>query len=397
MFIHIEFADNYSKGCISDLTKAYSAPKFIKDAQWEPKVPNNSQRKGADPMASSIGIKIANGEFYPVVEENSLIRKRLILTTVHDNQPSVQIDLYRSTVKTMTDAQYIGSLVVENIKPRPRGEPSIEMVISSNSNGDIIADAIDLDTSSGGEHYVLTVSLKSLDETSRDMEMPDFELESNDEPPSGLYQHAKKIREQKPRKSLLWLFVLIGLLLILGLAAVWLFLFGGMEVASSTWDKAMTLIARQEPPKEPEPVRQPEIVQAEPVRQPEPVQPEPVLAPPVQPEPVQVQPEAQPVQPEPVQQQAEPAPVIQAPAAPPPPRTETRRRRPVPPVASYKVPATIPKDGVSYRIRYGDTLWDIAAAFYRNPWLYPRIARYNNIRNPDYIISGRTIRIPPRN
>ncbi|MDR3147256.1 MAG: LysM peptidoglycan-binding domain-containing protein, partial [Treponema sp.] len=65
--------------------------------------------------------------------------------------------------------------------------------------------------------------------------------------------------------------------------------------------------------------------------------------------------------------------------------------------ASYKVPATIPRNGVAYRIRWGDTLWDIAEAFYRNPWLYPRIARYNGIRNPDRIISGTSIRIPPKN
>jgi nucleoid-associated protein YgaU len=61
------------------------------------------------------------------------------------------------------------------------------------------------------------------------------------------------------------------------------------------------------------------------------------------------------------------------------------------------VPATIPREGVPYKIRWGDTLWDIAAAFYRNPWLYPRIARFNNIRNPNLIISGTTIRIPPKN
>jgi nucleoid-associated protein YgaU len=52
---------------------------------------------------------------------------------------------------------------------------------------------------------------------------------------------------------------------------------------------------------------------------------------------------------------------------------------------------------VAYKLRWGDTLWDIAEAFYRNPWLYPRIARYNGIKNPDLIVSGRTIRIPPKN
>jgi nucleoid-associated protein YgaU len=67
------------------------------------------------------------------------------------------------------------------------------------------------------------------------------------------------------------------------------------------------------------------------------------------------------------------------------------------PVWSYNVPAVIPREGVNYTIRSGDTLWDISEAFYRDPWLYPRIAQHNNIRNPNLIISGRTIRIPPRN
>jgi len=329
-------------------------------------------------MASTIGIKIANGKFYPIIEENSTIRKRMVLTTVHNNQPSVQIDLYRSASGVMTDAQYIGSLVVEKIKPKPKGEPSIEMVVSSSSNGDIVADAVDLDTGTNGEHHVLTVSLRSLDETSRDMDLPDFELESNEEPPSGLYKHSERIRERDKKKSKAWVFVLIGLILILGLAAVWLFLFGGLEYASSWKDKIWKNKAVSENPwfsteplaKEPEPVKQ-----SEPVKQPEP-QP----------------------QPEPVQQKVEPTPVIQAPPAPAAPKQQqASKKRPSAPVASYKVPATIPKDGVDYRIRWGDTLWDIADAFYRDPWLFPRIARHNNIRNPDYIISGRIIRIPPKN
>ncbi|MCL2229824.1 MAG: Hsp70 family protein [Treponema sp.] len=329
-------------------------------------------------MASNIGIKIANGEFYPIMEENSSIKKRLILTTVHDNQPSVQIDLFRSPQGAMPDAQYIGSLVVENIKPKPKGEPSIEMVISSDSNGDIIADAIDLDTGAGGEHYVLTVSLKSLDETSRDMELPDFELESNEEPPSSLYNNqSKKTRKEKSDNQKPWVVILIIILLILGLVAAWLFFLGGMEVVRSVLSKPdaaqHTYI---EPAKEPERVSEP----VQPVAPPEP--------------PAQVQ------QAEPVQQVVAPPPVIEAPAQPPAPTVTPRFTRASgrnPPVASYDVPATIPREGVNYRIRWGDTLWDISEAFYRDPWQYPRIARHNNISNPNRIISGRTIRVPPRN
>jgi len=323
-------------------------------------------------MASNIGIKIANGEFYPIMEENSSIKKRLILTTVHDNQPSVQIDLYRSQQGTMPDAQYIGSLVVENIKPKPKGEPSIEMVISSDSNGDIVAEAIDLDTGAGGEHYVLSVSLKSLDETSRGVDLPDFELESNEEPPSGLYNQ-KTVRKEKTKSSK---GTIIGLILLLLLAALalWLFLFGGLDTVRSLYNKHFNKPAVEQ------------SAAYKPERQSDPV---PVQA--AEPEPVR--------QDEPVKQVIEPPPVIQAPAEPPPPRSSTLKggggRNP--PVASFNVPATIPREGVNYKIRWGDTLWDIADAFYRDPWQYPRIARHNNISNPNLIISGRTIRVPPRN
>jgi len=332
-------------------------------------------------MASSIGIKIANGEFYPLLEENSLIRKRLILTTVHDNQPSMQIDLYRSTTDAMADAQYIGSVVVENIKPKPKGEPSIEMTISSNANGDIVAEAIDLDTSSGSEHYVLTVSLQSIDETSRDMEIPDFELETNESPPSGLYHGTEQVNEEKKHRSFTWLFILIGLIVILGLIAGWLFFLGGLGTVNSLLDRFTsgkaaqpTVVVQPEPVRESEPVKQP----TEPAVQSEPVQTQNIPV-------------------EPVPQIVEPVPVIQAPASPPVATPRKTGNRPLPPVASYNVPTTIPREGVNYLIRWGDTLWDISDAFYRDPWLYPRIARHNNIRNPDYIISGRTIRIPPKN
>ena len=49
---------------------------------------------------------------------------------------------------------------------------------------------------------------------------------------------------------------------------------------------------------------------------------------------------------------------------------------------------------VIYRIKWGDTLWDLAESYYKNPWLYHKIAKANNIKNPDHIISGTFIEIP---
>lgn len=47
-----------------------------------------------------------------------------------------------------------------------------------------------------------------------------------------------------------------------------------------------------------------------------------------------------------------------------------------------------------YKVIWGDTLWDIAAAHYKDPWKFRRIAEYNEIRNPDYIVAGKWIVIP---
>jgi hypothetical protein len=317
-------------------------------------------------MAGTIGIKIANGDFYPIITEGkSTVKKRLVLTTVHDGQENVQIDLFRSASNSMQDAQYIGSLVVEDIMPRPSGEASIEMIISCSADGMITADARDLDAGDD-EHNTLSVSLKTLESQQRSH---DFDLDNKASITASRYDQTDT---EEKRKTPWFILIFVVLFMIIVLALLWLFLFGGRDtqiikdVERSLWgDNSGTTQTSPPPPPPPEPPPPPP-----------PPPPEPPPPPPPPPEPE----------------------VIKAPDTPPPPRTQvTERKRPPAPVSSYKVPAVIPKNGVAYQIRWGDTLWDISEAFYRNPWLYPRIARHNNIRNPDHIIAGRTIRIPPKN
>jgi hypothetical protein len=334
--------------------------------------------QGAKPVASTIGIKIANGEFYSIIEENSQVKKRLVLTTVHNNQQSVQIDLYRSSTSTMADAFYVGSLVLENINKRSKGEPSIELVIASDSNGNITADAVDLDAS--GERQTLNVSLKSMDEENLGADIPDFEFDNDDKVPKGLYERPEEPGEKKGKKGFpLLLAILAALILIAAALLLWLFFFQGISPVTvlTKATAALTQSRTVEP-------TAPAVQMTDPTVQ--------ATSPPAQSAPASqstTQPTAPAVQ--------TPPPVIQSPAQAPASAASPNRQRPPAPVASYKVPSVIPKEGVSYRIRYGDTLWDIADAFYRNPWLYSRIARFNNIRNPDLIISGTTIVVPPRN
>ncbi|MDR2070953.1 MAG: LysM peptidoglycan-binding domain-containing protein [Treponema sp.] len=336
-------------------------------------------------MASTIGIKLANGEFYSIVEENSNIKKRMILTTVHDTQRSMQIDLYKSFTRSMADALYIGSIVVENIKEKPKGGPSIELIITSNANGEIIADAIDLDSSSSntGEYLHLIVSLKSLEENIGEPEDFNYDFQDFDfhePPPAGLYEKAAPIQEKKGHKSLWLILIVIGALLIILGFCLWFFVLPDQD-GQTALTQAQT-----------QPVSEPEAAVA-----PEPPAPEPEPEAAVAPEPQAPEPEPASV----TESRRTEAPVIEAPSAPPSvsknQEAAPRRSRRNPPVASYNVPKTIPREGHPYQIRWGDTLWDISEAFYRNPWLYPRIARFNAIRNPDRIVAGRTIRIPSKN
>ena len=49
----------------------------------------------------------------------------------------------------------------------------------------------------------------------------------------------------------------------------------------------------------------------------------------------------------------------------------------------------------SYNIQWGDTLWRIAEGFYGDRGLYSELADSNRLANPDIIISGDSLQLPP--
>ena len=313
-------------------------------------------------MAGSIGIKQANGDFYSImedIEENSTVKKRLVLTTVHDGQKSVQIDLYKSLSKTMSDAVYIGSIVVDNISLKPKGEPSIEMTLSSTRDGSISAQAVDL--SNPENKHEVSISLKSFEEDKN--EYPDFEVGDSQRKKTAIIKYDRKFP---------WLIIImIGLLLALLCLGLWFFLFQNKAGASGqavAAQQTRTAVSKQV--EEEAPLR---AVQEEPPNTLEEQITEPIP-------PVQIE-------------QAKPIVVETPPKANP---QAPERKRPSAPVYSFNVPQTIPSEGIAYKIRWGDTLWDISEAFYRNPRLYSFIARSNGIRNSNLIVSGAELTILPR-
>lgn len=272
--------------------------------------------------ASSIGIKIANGTYYRVLDEGARSKKKAILTTVKDGQTSVQIDLYKGSDSKLSDSQYVGSLVVEDIKPAPKGEAEIELVLGIDPQGNLNAEANDRWS---GTRKSLSVSMRDLaqEKVFGDAQFataPPFEAESgvSAEEASVLAQAEASLPEVERRPSRALLPRILGLIL----AALVLL--------------AIVLLLVLRPGHAPK-AQTPPVVAA--------------------------------------------APVLPAPPVAPPP-------------ASVK-PA-VREGGVSYYVRWGDTLWDLSISFYRTPWLYGKIAKANSIRNPDLIFARTQIFIPDR-
>jgi hypothetical protein len=313
-----------------------------------------------------IGLKLADGEFYPVLEDGPASRKRLVVTTVQDGQPSVQIDLYRGSGQTVSDATYIGSLVVEGIPSMAKGEPDIRMDLGLAADGTLTAFAQEAST---GASQSLKVSLEALSEEEK-YEIPDFEFDKSEhessfsdddfdgtdslpsEEDSAQLLHdvrseadAEEANEKPKGKTLRIVLVALALVLLLGLIAflVWKFLLSPSESIKAP----SAPIATSQPAPAPEPAK----IEA-------PTPEEPAAAPAAAPE--------------------------SAPEVAPPP------------APAKKKDIKFRKPGVTHKIKWGDTLWDLSYSYYRDPWVYMKIAKANKIKNPDLIISGNKLWIPAK-
>jgi len=320
--------------------------------------------------SASIGIKLADSTFYPVLLEGSPASKVLDLTTVRDDQTSVQINLFRSETESIDDSEYVGTLIIEEIGAKPSGEPTIELTLTLDDSNELSAEAVDLDS---GSRQVLNVSLETLDKETL-YNLPDFDLTPVDSDldlggdpsrqnvvvdsvipgnaPEGLYDMDSREEKRSGIFLPVWACILI---LAVGVLALVLALLVSARVMML--NKTLTEAAAQSP----QTVEAPAVPTTEPAPVPEPV--ETVTPPPVE---------------TPAEEPA-PEPVVE--------------EKPIVPAQPEPAPEAKP---VRYKIKWGDTLWDLAESYYRNPWQYKKIATYNKIKNPNLIIAGTWLDIPPK-
>ena len=99
----------------------------------------------------TIGIKLADGSFYPIMEEGAAQTKTLELTTANNNQTCVMVDLYSSETGTLEGAEYIDTLKIDNLNAHPNGELNISFSIAQDEEGKLSTNIVDKETGTNAE------------------------------------------------------------------------------------------------------------------------------------------------------------------------------------------------------------------------------------------------------
>ena len=157
----------------------------------------------------TIGIKLADGSFYPVLQEGLASEKKLNLTTAHNNQTKVMVDLYRSASCSMDDAEYVDSLQIENLVAHPNGEADISFSVSLDEDKQLSARIVDTET---GKESNTTITLVSRTQEERlitdEYDISDSEDENKKNKAAlgavagvGLLAAATAIREQEEKNK----------------------------------------------------------------------------------------------------------------------------------------------------------------------------------------------------
>lgn len=363
---------------------------------------------------NDIGIKLADGTFYPILSD-AVRFQNIELTTVRDNQETVQIDLFQKG-ETL---EYIGSLIVEDIAQKKAGESTISLKLEVDENENLKAEAADLDSGAG---QTLKVSLAAVtpNDGGNDFNLNDFELspqkDFSEMSSENFISETTAEREAASfgageKKFPKWL---AAILILLGIAVLVLavLLLGrscsNKKPASGDDVASIKVPAPETTSKVPEPANDTINVTGSSSEAKtgneggESAESDKTGSSEGNGSASDVAGAASNASNESGSSSTSATSgTTEAGATGTTETAGTTEKTSSTSAASATGDAkktaklqTNPDGSVRYLLKWGDTLWDLAETFYKNPWDYVLIAKYNKIKNPSYIIAGTYINIP---
>jgi nucleoid-associated protein YgaU len=307
-------------------------------------------------LPKSIGIKLFDDSFVPVLTENEIKNKRLILTTVKDNQKKVIIELYEGTSDKCINNEYLGKLVISLDRTTVKGEPGIEAHLRLSEDGKLFAKAWDTESREETEITIEhTQSQRIHKEILSDEEINKMSDTASYENISDFSDEELLINDEKEDKEKKDIFpiIRIAIAVLIILVIVSLLGLGGFFIYKS----ANNYLTQQN--KKIEEMKKVEE-QNKKLEEQKKIDEEKRLAD------------------EKKKKDEEDARLAKL-------KKEEENK---------SIIGKKDLKGKKHYIRWGENLWNISRKYYMDPWYYPSLAEINNLKNPRKIFAGTYLIIP---
>ena len=323
-------------------------------------------------MGSVFALRLSSARFLPLLDLERPAQVTRLFTTLADGQRKATFHFYFRG-RAGSGWLPVGRIEWDSLPPSRAGEPTLELRLTPKRAGSLL---LRLRERSSGASRSYRISLPELPPAALSAPRaaprpaPRAAPEAEIAAPTAVPRPAPRATRKGPRR---WTAVALAVAaVLLALAAVLIIrltplkemLTGGKQAAGVSTAGAASTAERRE-------------VTAQPLPPAPAVEPEGTASGESGPETADGVSSASPGQ---------PAAQTEEPAAPPTPKPES----------DPKPPGKQQPKALSYRVQWGDTLWQITEQYYGNPYLYSLLAGENSIVDPDLIIPGTELVLPPR-